>query len=131
MNNNRRITPLTQLSDFNNDVEQLDDSEQLEKYKEVKLEDYKNSDKVLHSPVSEKISHIDKNITIHKTEYEFQKISEKIKNVYEIAAFLKQNDKDAYKTASNFFERDNTIFYIIIGTLVITCLLLLKKSINM
>ena len=58
MNNNRRITPLTQLSDFNYDVEQLDNSEQLEKDKEVNLEGYKNSDKVLHSHQFQKKFHI-------------------------------------------------------------------------
>jgi len=55
-------------------------------------------------------------------------ISECIKNSYAIASYLKEHKPDAYKTASSFYEADNTIFYVIIGILVIICLLLGKKA---
>lgn len=128
--NNHRITPITELLDFD-EIEQSNNTLHSEKYKEEKIEDYKKSDNTLNSPVSDKISDINVTVKNYKTEYEFQKIAEKIRNVYEIAAYLKQNDKDAYRTASNFFEHDSTILYIIIGILIITCLLLLKKCLNM
>ena len=55
-------------------------------------------------------------------------ISECIKNSYAIASYLKEHKPDAYKTASSFYEADNTIFYVIIGILIIICLLLGKKA---
>tara|TARA_Y100000816_G_C26029108_1_gene538656 strand:+ start:686 stop:1123 length:438 start_codon:yes stop_codon:yes gene_type:complete len=55
-------------------------------------------------------------------------ISECIKNSYAIASYLKEHKPEAYKTASSFYEADNTIFYVIIGILIIICLLLGKKA---
>lgn len=119
---NRRITPITEL----------DLDEQMERKSVNNLEEYKTT-QVKQTKEAE-VSHIDVDNTPDvkiKTDADFENIARRIKVIYEYAAYLKHHDKDAYRTAGNFFEHDNTVFYIVIAILVIICLLLFKKSMDM
>lgn len=123
---NRRITPITEL----------DLDERMEQKSTNNLEEYqaKQVKQIQEQPKETKVSHINVDDTPNvkiKTDEDFENIARKIKVIYEYAAYLKHHDKDAYKTAGNFFEHDNTVFYIVIAILVIICLLLFKKSMDM
>ena len=123
---NRRITPITEL----------DLDEQMERKSVNNLEEYKTTQvkQAQAKTEGDKVSLIDVDNTPNvkiKTDADFENIARRIKVIYEYAAYLKHHDKDAYKTAGNFFEHDNTVFYIVIAIIVIICLLLFKKSMDM
>tara|TARA_B100002019_G_C20792153_1_gene367132 strand:- start:19 stop:393 length:375 start_codon:yes stop_codon:yes gene_type:complete len=123
---NRRITPITEL-DLDERMEQKS-TNNLEEYQTTQVKQIQGQNKETN------VSHINVDDTPNvkiKTDEDFENIARKIKVIYEYAAYLKHHDKDAYKTAGNFFEHDNTVFYIVIAILVIICLLLFKKSMDM
>ena len=57
-------------------------------------------------------------------------IAEFVAASYSIAQFLKNNDGNAYRHCSGFYDSDKTVYILIIIILVIICLLLLKKCLD-